>query len=130
MSRFQLVTPRVPVADLRRTITFYTQLLGFRIDVLWPEDAPMFCILHRDQVRIGFFMPDEHRPEAKPGGSELYLDVDDALALHLQLKERVAIEWGPEVFFYGRREFAIRDPDGYLLIFAETTDDPPTCSER
>jgi hypothetical protein len=36
---------------------------------------------------------------------------------------------GAEVYSYGRREFAIRAPDGYLLIFSEETTDPPTCSE-
>jgi hypothetical protein len=24
--------------------------------------------------------------------------------------------------------FAVRDPDGYLLIFSERTSDPPTCN--
>jgi hypothetical protein len=45
------------------------------------------------------------------------------------VKDRVAIEWGPEVYDYGRREFALRDPDGYLVIFSEETDDPPTTAE-
>jgi hypothetical protein len=33
------------------------------------------------------------------------------------------------VYSYGRREFAIRDPDRYVIIFTEPTDDPPTTSE-
>jgi hypothetical protein len=33
----------------------------------------------------------------------------------------------PEVYHNGCREFAIRDPDGYLIIFTEETDDPPAC---
>ena len=40
------------------------------------------------------------------------------------------IEWGPEVYWYGRREFAIRDPSGYLIIFSEATTDPPTCRDE
>jgi uncharacterized glyoxalase superfamily protein PhnB len=55
----------------------------------------------------------------------LYLDVDDARALHEELQRKVAIEWGPEVYFYQRREFAFRDPDGHLIIVSEATDDPP-----
>jgi hypothetical protein len=39
------------------------------------------------------------------------------------------IEWDPEVYSYRRREFAVRDPNGYLLIFTETTNDPPTTDE-
>jgi hypothetical protein len=41
----------------------------------------------------------------------------------------VATEWRPEVYWYGRREYAIWDPSGYLLSFSEETDDPPTCRE-
>ena len=47
--------------------------------------------------------------------------------MHRALSGHLPIEWGPEVYWYGRREFAVRDPDGYLLIFSERTSDPPTC---
>jgi hypothetical protein len=33
----------------------------------------------------------------------------------------VPFEWGPEESELGVREFAIRDPDGYVLVFAERT---------
>ncbi len=130
MVHFKRITPRVPVVDLPRTIDFYTETLGFRTDVLWPEVQPTFCILERDQVSIGFFTPDEQRTTGVPGESDLYIDVEDVRALHAELRGRVAVEWGPEVYFYGRREFAVRDPDGYLVIFTEPTDDPPTCPEE
>ena len=43
------------------------------------------------------------------------------------LKEKgIAVEWGPEVYGYGRREFAIKDCNGYLLTFSAPTSDPPT----
>jgi hypothetical protein len=38
----------------------------------------------------------------------------------------VTIEWGPEVYFYHRREFAFHDPDGHLIVISEETDDPVT----
>ena len=81
-------------------------------------------------ISIGFFIPDEHRPLSKPGGSDLYIEVRSVQRLHDALKRTVRIEWGPEVYFYGRREFAVLDPDGYLVIFSEETDDTPTCSEE
>jgi hypothetical protein len=31
----------------------------------------------------------------------------------------VPFQWGPEDTEFGIREFAIRDPNGYLLVFAE-----------
>jgi catechol 2,3-dioxygenase-like lactoylglutathione lyase family enzyme len=129
MTRPQLtgVTPRLPVADLGRTVAFYTRVLGFQVSVLWPERAPTFVVLDRDSVSLGFFTPDALRGPVMIGTADLYLGADDVLGLHAAFKDHVTVEWGPEVYFYGRREFAVRDPDGYLLIFTEPTDDPPTC---
>ena len=99
-----------------------------QIDVLWPEDAPWFATLERDGAGVGLFVPSAEHP-VSAGYAELYIDVTDARLMHAQVKDRVAIEWGPEVYSYGRREFALRDPDGYLVIFSEETTDPPTTTE-
>lgn len=122
------VTPRLPVADLARTVAFYTRVLGFRVSVLWPDGRPTFAILDRDEVSLGFFATDAHRGRVTIGTADLYLGADDVRALHAAIRDEVTVEWGPNVYFYGRREFAVRDPDGYLLIFTEPTDDPPTCA--
>lgn len=129
MSHFKQITPRLPVADLRRSIAFYTEVLGFQVDLAWPAAQPTFCILQRDGVALGLYVPNVHHPAAALGVGELSIEVEDVLSLHRMLHGKAAIEWGPEVYFYGRREFAIRDPDDYLLIFTEPTDDPVTCSE-
>jgi catechol 2,3-dioxygenase-like lactoylglutathione lyase family enzyme len=128
-ARFNGVIPRLPVASLERTIDFYVGILGFSVSVLYPDDRPTFCILDRDNVSLGFFTSEATGGVATIGSADLYLAVDDVLGLHGQLQEQLPIEWGPEVYFYGRREFAIRDPDGYLLIFTEPTDDPPSCPD-
>ena len=123
------VIPRMPVADLGRTVAFYARVLDFEVSVLWPEDRPTFVVLDRDAVSLGFFTPDALRGAVTIGTADLYIATEDVQTLHSAIKELVPIEWGPEVYFYGRREFAVRDPDGYLLIFTEPTDDPPTCPE-
>lgn len=123
INRFLNVAPRLAVADLDRTITFYTQLLGFDCGALWPEQSPSFAILDRDRINIQFELV---KPGVTIGNATLSFDVEDALVVREQLAGRVQIEWGPEVYWYGRREFAIRDPDGYLLIISEETGDPPT----
>jgi len=125
--RFLETTPRPPVADLARAIEFYA-LLGFRLDVLWPEESPTFAIVTRDATSVGFFTPTPERP-GRIGDAELYVRVSGAAALHAEVGRRVAVEWGPEVYSYGRREFAVRDPDGYPVIFTEPTDEPPTTHE-
>ena len=122
------LTPRLPVGDLSRTVAFYRELLAFEVDVSWPHGRPTFVILRRDKTTIGFFEPSEHQP-GPIGYAELYLEVVDARGLHDALKPRMAIEWGPEIYSYGRLEFAIRDPDGYLIIFTEPAAASPTTRE-
>jgi hypothetical protein len=51
------------------------------------------------------------------------------MAIHSALVDHAEIEWGPEVYWYGRREFAIRDPIGYLIIFSEAKTDAATCQD-
>ncbi|MFI5174256.1 MAG: VOC family protein [Terriglobia bacterium] len=128
MSTFTRITPRLPVKDFQRSLAFYRDTLGFRVNLLWPEDAPTFAILDREGVSVGVFVPTPEYP-VQIGYAELYLETTKVQSLHAVLKGRLPIEWGPEVYSYGRREFAVRDPDGYLIIFTEETSDPPTTSE-
>ena len=122
------VTPRLPVRDLAKSLQFYRDVLGFTDDVLWPDDEPTFAIVRRGGAHIGLFTGDRAGPEQR-GYVELYIEVDDATALHDELEPRWPIAWGPEVYSYGRREFAVIDPDGYMVIITEPTDDPPTTAE-
>jgi catechol 2,3-dioxygenase-like lactoylglutathione lyase family enzyme len=129
MTRFQRISPRLPVADLRPAIEFYVNLLEFKLGLLWPQHAPTFVILDRDGTSVQFCLADA-TGQIPVERATLCFDVDDVRALHANLTGKVAVEWGPEVYWYGRREFAIRDPGGYLLIFSEPTDDPPTCHDE
>ena len=70
----------------------------------------------------------EHQP-GPIGYAELYIEVTGARASNAFLEARVPIEWGPEVYSYGRREFAIRDPDRDLIISTEVIEEPPATSE-
>ena len=129
MSCFLKVMPRLPVTDLQRAITFYTDVLGFTVGSRWPADKPCFALLDRDDVCVQFYVADATKGEAVGHGT-LSFELDDVLNLHTNLEGRVNIEWGPEVYWYGRREFAISDPSGYLIIFSEATTDSPTCQDE
>jgi catechol 2,3-dioxygenase-like lactoylglutathione lyase family enzyme len=121
--------PRLPVTDLERTNAFYTELLGFTVGPLWPVDAPSFALIERDDVCVQFYVADTRKGEVVGNGT-LSFEVNDARAMHRALQGRAPVEWGPEVYWYGRREFAIRDPNGYLIIFSEQTCDPATCLDE
>jgi uncharacterized glyoxalase superfamily protein PhnB len=47
--------------------------------------------------------------------------VEDIAGLHADLKDRVTIVMPLERKWYGVTEFAITDPDGYVITFAEHT---------
>lgn len=129
MARFLGVEPRLHVHDLTRAIAFYRDVLGFRVTTVFPETTPVFAMLARDSVFLQLGGPGGSRDAAERSTCTLYLDVHDVGALHRQFAASIPIEWGPEVFFYGRREFAVRDVDGNLLVFSEETTDPPTNRE-
>ncbi len=129
MTRFVKVTPRLPVNDLRRSIDFYTGVLGFGAGPVSPEGSPPFVLLDRDDVCVQFYLADKLKGEPVDHCT-LSFDVSDARTSHAGLVGLAADEWGPEVYWYGRREFAIRDPSGYLIIFSESTSDQPTCHDE
>lgn len=126
MTTIKAIETRLAVADVQRSATFYLTVLGFQVGTLWPEAAPEFAILHRDGLRLQL----GKRGPAESSGTTLCLDVTDVLDLHSTLKEKVTIDWGPEVYFYGRREFSFKDPDGHCIIVSEVTDDPVTCPDE
>jgi uncharacterized glyoxalase superfamily protein PhnB len=81
---------------------------------------------HLRSVQPRLHVEDLQRAAGDRSTCTLWIETDDARALHEGLAGRVTVEWGPEVYAYGRREFAIRDPDGSLVILSEATDDPVT----
>src|SRR5206468_1859719 len=62
MPRLTKLTPMFRVRDVRQTIDFYTQVLGFTLAGLWPDEQPTWCCFHRDDVEIMFYADDEHGP--------------------------------------------------------------------
>lgn len=127
--RFIRYEPRIPVADLRRTIEFYTQTLGFCELPRWPVDAPKyFTILYRDQVSVGFTTLSAHGAAGAPTPCELHFEVDDARGLYEALKDKSSVIWGPEVERDQDGDEAgwrvdVRDPDGHLVVFFQPTYD-------
>ena len=49
----------------------------------------------------------------------MFIEVDGIDALHDRVSPRVTITMPIVNQWYGTREFAIEDPDGYVITFAE-----------
>jgi catechol 2,3-dioxygenase-like lactoylglutathione lyase family enzyme len=125
--RFNHNMPRIPVADLRRTIEFYTQTLGFCEMPRWPADAPEhFTILYRGQLSVGFTTSPFIEQLGAPTPCKLHFEVDDVRGLYEALKDQSIVIRGPEVERdqdgdeVGWR-VDVRDPDGHVVIFFQPT---------
>lgn len=114
--RFRSVSPMLQSSDLQRTIDWYESVLGFRC--VGREDG--WCRLERDRVMLMFMR--NARFGTPHATATQYIYLHDLGAFWDEIKDKVKTEWGPEKMPYGMMEFAIKDPDGYLLSFGEELD--------
>ncbi|MDX1569130.1 MAG: VOC family protein [Xanthomonadales bacterium] len=121
------LTPSLYTDDLAGTIAFYTEVLGFEQTGRWDEDeVPIWAELtlrnETDAARIWFFTGQiQDRPGPALSGV-IYLFVDDVDAEAARIGGRATVSWGPEDQPYGLREFAVEDPNGYLVCLARDID--------
>jgi hypothetical protein len=106
---------------MRQTLDFYIGLLGFTQTGYYPiESNPIRTEVRRDGVAIIFYSESAHGLGDKPVQSGLlYVFPNSVDALAAEFRGQVPFLWGPEETEFGVREFAIRDPNGYVLAFAE-----------
>lgn len=113
------------VADVDRSVAFYTEHLGFAVEARY--DDPAYATLTLGGTRLSFAEqghPAPDRPgvtmEAPPDPSRLpvvlVLEVADARAVERQLRsEGVALLADPHEPPWGGCRFFVADPDGYLV---------------
>ncbi len=122
------LAPMLMAMDMARTIEFYTSVLGFKLDGQWPADKPCWCSLSRGAVRLMFQTPEVYAEPQPELTGRLYVYTDNVMAIYHAIRERVDVFEGPEVYFYGMKEIAIRDCNGYVLVFGQDTNEAPTCA--
>ena len=130
MPHFRKLTPNLLVADVARSLAFYVDVLGFSRGTTVPDAEPfVFGTVTSDSVEIFFneagtavkeYPSLSGRPIGATGTMFIELDGAGAVdALHDRLKAQMKIVMPIVTQFYGMREFAIEDPDGYILTLAE-----------
>ena len=111
----RLMHVRANVSDLKRAIEWYEQVLGFRVETVWPPERPDYAHFEAEKGALFAIMESDEVPSR--GRFNFYTaDVD---ALWERLKDRVEVV--EELFDtpYGSRKFTIRDPDGNELGFVQ-----------
>ena len=114
------VLPCLLVSDMRSSLDFYKNVLGFTQTGYYPiETDPIRTEVRRDDVAIILLTEAAHGSAEKPAFTgALYVFPESLEHLADELRGKVPFAWGPEATEFGIREFAIRDPDGYTLVFA------------
>ena len=84
-ARMTELRPMLAVTDLRRTIAFYRDRLGFTLDETFAEPA-VWCSMHRDEVHVMFNAPpsEDVRRDVSPRSRDYqiyYINSPDVAAL-------------------------------------------------
>ncbi len=114
--------PHFFVSDLIKSVRYYVDTLEFSEPDLWGE-PPCFAMPQKDGFMVMLNQADSKSP--RPNGLDdcwdAYFWCEGLDAYYADLLEKGAdIIHGPEIRQeYGMKEIAVRDPDGYMLVFAE-----------
>jgi uncharacterized glyoxalase superfamily protein PhnB len=102
---------RANVRYLASAVEWYTTVLGFEVEAVWPPDAPNYA--HFKSAGGATFAV----MEAEGRGARFDFTVDDPDALWEQLKDRATVIEPLFDTAFGTRKFTIADPDGDELGF-------------
>lgn len=117
-------SPLFLVTELQRSLDFYCDVLGFERPRLWGE-PPSFAMPCRDGLTIMLQQQAEGKVHHNPGAWDAYFWIGDVWTLFREFESKGAeVAYSPELRkTYGCYEFALRDPDGYLLAFGQELDE-------
>lgn len=112
-AQFYQGAPVLLVPDVPAAAAFYRGILGFKSDP--GADTPEYTVVWRDNAAVHFA-----KGEHAPMGVRIFFWVRDVNALYGEVIGRgVAIEVPIETRSYGIRDFAIRDPNGVMVVLGQ-----------
>ncbi|MGM0366343.1 MAG: VOC family protein [Actinomycetota bacterium] len=120
--------PNLMVEDVNKTVEFYQETLGcFDLVLTDPEKGKFdWAMMNCEDVEIMFQSREtlsEKVPEFKDikmgGPAIIYIEVEDVEGLYNWLTGKVEIIKELHDTPWGRKEFFIRDCNGYTLVFAQ-----------
>jgi GNAT superfamily N-acetyltransferase/predicted enzyme related to lactoylglutathione lyase len=112
---FRHSIPILYSSDVRKSIQYYTEVLGFDIKWEW-DDPPTFGGVSKDLVELFFCKEGQGHP-----GTWISVMVDDVDALYESIKVKGGkILSTPEDMPWGIREMLVQDPDGHIIRFGQS----------
>src|SRR5262245_32396525 len=127
MPHFKKLTPNLIVSNVEQSLAFYEGVLGFTRAMNVPDASPFgfasvtsgpIEIFFNDRSTVAKESP-QFGGKALGGGNTMFIELDGVDAFHDAIKDRAKVVMPLATQWYGMREFAIEDPDGYVITFAE-----------
>jgi len=126
--KFQKLTPNLVVGDVAASMQFYRSVLGFQPAITVPDEPPyVFGSVTSGSVEIFFndrkAVAEDYPPlGARPAGGALTLfmeveGIEEVLAAVQKSGTKIVMPLKQQ--FYGMREFAFEDPEGWIITIAE-----------
>jgi uncharacterized glyoxalase superfamily protein PhnB len=114
MVKLSRIAPELPVSNLKESVKYYEQKLGFRVAMEMPGGN--YAIVERDDIAIHLFQDDAQSPS--PVGIHIF--TEDLETLHKELKNRGA-RISQEILRkpWGNRDFRVNDDSGNEIKFTE-----------
>ena len=121
------LTPNLVVRNIEASLKFYREVLGLETGMTVPQQAPFVFgsvtngtveVFFNDQKVVAAEYP--HLAATIGGSLTLYMEVDSLQAVLDRVKKAGAkISMAVTEQFYGMKEFAFEDQDGYTITIAE-----------
>ena len=126
--KFQKLTPNLVVRDVAASMEFYRSVLGLQSAITVPDQAPsVFGSVTSGSIEIFFNDQKAVAAEypalgARPIGGSLTLfieveGIEEVLAAVQKSTAKITMPLKQQ--FYGMREFAFEDPEGWIVTIAE-----------
>jgi lactoylglutathione lyase len=127
--KYTKLTPNLVVRDVQAAVHFYESVLGFQRAISVPDDPPFVFASVTNGAGVEIFFNDQkavaedYPPLARDplGGTlTLFLEcegVEEILAAVEKSGARIVMPLKTQ--FYGMREFAFQDPEGWIVTVAE-----------
>jgi lactoylglutathione lyase len=116
--------PSLLVDSIDDTVNYYTEILGFKLERKNPywahlrwEAAHLYLTLKNSVIG---FLP-EMKNKTLGGTFTLYISVDEIDEYYNRVKDLVCVSMPLHTTDYGTKEFQVRDINGYILDFGQTT---------
>ncbi len=121
-------SPNLMVKSVNKSIEFYCNILGFSLLQTVPENGEFdWGMVKKDDFFIMFQKEESLKQEypeleSKISGGALtfYMKIEDIQEFYNKIHSHTNISHKMHKTFYGADEFAITDPDGFILVFSDT----------